>query len=379
MTSAILRTVTPAGADSAGLTIGVEEEFLLLDPDTGANQPVAEQVTAALPDGMRGQGRLEVRRSMVEMVTGVCTDLRDMRSQLIGMRRAAADAAEDNGVRLVAVGATPVSEGDPSVPDRARYRAIADRFGPVARDPAVCGTHVHVGVPGRDLAVQVCNHLRVWLPVIRALTGNSPLFRGADTGHASWRSVQLLRWPGVAPTPWFESAADYDRTVADLITAGVLLDPGMVYWYARLSPKYPTVEIRVNDVCTDVDDTILTAALIRAAVATAITDIRAGHPAARARDCVVAGAHWRAARDGLTHTLIDLRLGEARPAWDLINEFFATVSPALLRAGDLDVVVHGLARLRERGDGAARQRDTYRRTGELRAVLADLAARTTAG
>jgi carboxylate-amine ligase len=282
-------------------------------------------------------------------------------------------------VRLVAIGATPVSERDPSVPDQSRYRAIADRFGPVARDPAVCGLHVHIGVPDRDLAVQVCNHLQVWLPVIRALTGNSPLFRGADTGHASWRSVQLLRWPGVAPTPWLASAADYDRTVADLVTSGVLLDPAMVYWYARLSPTYPTVEIRVNDVCADVDDTVLTAALIRAAVATAVTAVENGDRADRLQECVVAGAHWRAARDGLTHTLIDLRLGQARPAWELINEFFATVSPALLHAGDLDAVVDGLARLRERGDGATRQRDVHRRTGELPAVLADLAARTTAG
>ena len=378
MTSTIVHTTDPAVADADALTIGVEEEFLLLDPDTGANQPVAERVVAALPDAIRAQGRLEVRRSMVEMVTGVCTELREVRSQLTRMRRAAADAAETAGVRLVAVGATPVSERDPSVPEKDRYRAIADRFGPVAHDPAVCGLHVHIGVPDRDLAVQVCNHLQLWLPVIRALTGNSPFFHGADTGHASWRSVQLLRWPGVAPTPWFDSAADYDRTVDDLVTSGVLLDPAMVYWYARLSPTYPTVEIRVNDVCTDVDVTLLAAALIRAAVATAITDIRAGHPAARLRDCVIAGAHWRAARDGLTDTLIDLRLGEARPAWDLVDEFFATVSPALLRAGDLDFVVHRLALLRAHGDGATRQRDIHRRTGDLRTVLADLAARTTA-
>jgi carboxylate-amine ligase len=215
--------------------------------------------------------------------------------------------------------------------------------------------------------------------VIRALTGNSPLFEGADTGHASWRSVQLLRWPTFGPTPRFRSAADYDRTVADLITAGVLLDPSMVSWYARLSPMCDGVEIRVNDVSTDVDDTILTAALIRAAVATAVADIGAGHPAPWVRNCVTAAAHWRAARDGLTHTLIDLRLNQARPAWDLINEFFATVSPALLYTGDLDLVVDGLARLRKTGDGATRQRDTYSRTGDLHAVVADLAARTTAG
>ena len=216
-----------------------------------------------------------------------------------------------------------------------RYQAMADRYGPVALDPAVCGLHAHVGVPDRELAVQVCNHLQAWLPVIRALGGNSPLYQGADTGHASWRSVQLLRWPGCRTHPSFDSAADYHRTVAALIVAGVMLDEAMVYWYARLSPTYPTVEVRVSDVCADVDDPVLTAALIRAAVATAIADIRAGHPAPRPRERVVAAAHWRAARDGLSHTLIDLRLDRARPAWDLVDEFFAVVSPALLHAGDL--------------------------------------------
>lgn len=145
-----------------------------------------------------------------------------------------------------------------------------------------------------------------------------------------------MRWPGTGPTSWSDCAADYDRTVDALLTAGVMLDRQMVHWYARLSPSYPTVEVRVNDVCTDVDDTVLTAALIRAAVATAITDIGAGHHATRSPDCVTAAAHWRAARDGLTHTLVD------------------------------------------HGDGAHRQREAYHRTGDLRTMLAGLAARTTA-
>jgi glutamate---cysteine ligase / carboxylate-amine ligase len=370
----------PAGmtvaADPAALTVGVEEEFLLLDPRTGINRPVAERVMASLGDGVRAHSRLEMRRSMIEMVTGVCTDPTDLRAQLRALRRAAADAAADADAWLIAVGATPVGEPDVATWSQPRYRAIAQRYGPVALDPAVCGLHVHVGVPDRELAVQVCNHLQVWLPVVRALSGNSPLFQGADTGHASWRSVQLLRWPGVGPTPWFDSADGYDRTVKDLITAGVLLDRQMVYWYARVSPTYPTVEIRVSDVCTDVDDTVLIAALVRAAVATAISDIRAGHPAVRLQECVTAAAHWRAARDGLTHTLVDLRLGRARPAWDVVTEFFAVVSPALLRSGDLDMVVDGLARLRAHGDGAQRQREVYRRAGDVQAVLADLAART---
>ncbi|MEU4564817.1 glutamate--cysteine ligase [Actinoplanes sp. NPDC023936] len=360
---------SPPGSHGAVLTVGVEEEFLLLDPDTGANAPVAEKVRAALPEQARRQSRAEVRRSMLEMVTGVCTDLRDVRDQLGSLRRAAATAADDAGVRLTAVAATPVSEPDRSVPDDPRYHTMVDRFGPLAQDPALCGMHVHVGVGDRDLAVQVCNHLRIWLPVIQALTGNSPFFEGVDTGHSSWRNVQLRRWFSVAPTPYFRDAREHDRTVDDLIATGIMIDEGMVQWYARLSPRYPTVEIRMGDVCADVDDTVLVTALIRAAVETAITEIRGGRAAPDPRDAVVFGAHWRAARDGLGGDLVDLRDGRARPAWELIAEFAELVDPALRESGDRGVVVDGLSRLRETGSGADRQRRIYRSAGDIRAAL----------
>ncbi|GIJ45265.1 putative glutamate--cysteine ligase 2-3 [Virgisporangium aliadipatigenens] len=377
MTS-LLRTVGDDAdtGDPDRLTIGVEEEFLLLDPETGINLPVAEEVTDALPVAVRDRSRLEVRRSMIEMFTGLGTDLTELRHELLGLRRAAAAAAAATGASLVAVGATPIGEPDLTTPSEPRYRAMTERYGPVARDPAVCGLQVHIGVADRDLAVRVCNHLQVWLPVVRAMTANSPFWEGADTGHASWRSVQLQRWPALGPTPYFESAGEYDETVTGLITAGVLLDASMVYWYARLSPTYPAVEVRIGDVCPTVDDTVLTVALVRAAVASAVTEIRAGLPASMPRECVTTAAHWHAARHGLSRNLIDLRLGKARPAWDMVNEFFATISPALLHNGDLELVVDRLAHLRAEGTGADRQRQAYERSGDLRQVLVELAELT---
>jgi carboxylate-amine ligase len=361
------------------LTVGVKEEFLLLDPVSGRNRAVAEEVIAGLPDAVRGRSRPELRRSTVAMTAGVCTDLTDLRSRMVGLRGAAADAAAGAGARLVAIGATPVGEDDPGVARDGRHRAIVERYGPVALDPAVCGMRVYVGVPDRETAVQAGNRLQIWLPVIRALGGNSPVFRGADTGYVSWRTVQLLRWPSMGPAPWLDSAGDYDRTVAELIASGAVFDDRMVYWYSRVSHRHPTIEIRVNDVCADVDDAVLVIALIRAAVATAITDARAERPVPRPRDCVLAGAHWRAARDGLAHTLLDVRLGRNRPAWELVNEFFAVVSPALLAAGDLDLVLQGLSRLRRHGDGAARQRAALRDSGDLKRTLAAVAELTVAG
>ncbi|MER5335267.1 glutamate--cysteine ligase [Micromonospora sp. NPDC002717] len=371
--------VTTAVPDLAALTLGVEEEYLLLDPRTGESLPVADRVLAALSGTARNQSRQEFRHSMVEMVTPVTADLTELRAHLVALRRSAADAARAAGARLVAVGATPVHEPHRTVPDKPRYHAMSRRFGPVAHDPAVCGCHVHVGLPDRELAVQVCNHLRPWLPVVQAVTANSPLHDGRDTGHASWRSMQLERWPSIGPTPHFDSAADYDATVDDLIRAGIMLDAAMVYWYARPSTAYPTVEIRVGDVCPGVDDTVLVAGLVRALVATLADDVRAGVPAPRIRGCLVSAAHWRAAHDGLEGDLIDLRSGGARPAWDLVDELVATVAPALARHGDLDHVRDQVARVRRDGTGAARQRRVMARTGnDVRAVLDHLAAETLA-
>ncbi|RAO39260.1 putative glutamate--cysteine ligase [Micromonospora saelicesensis] len=364
--------------DLSTLTLGVEEEYLLLDPDSGRNLPVADQVLAALRGPARDQSRQEFRHSMVEMVTPVCADLTELRAHLVALRRSAAEAATAAGARLVAVGATPVAEPHRTVPDEPRYHAMSRRYGPVAHDPAVCGCHVHVGLPDRELAVQVCNHLRVWLPVVQAITTNSPLHDGYDTGHASWRSMQLERWPSIGPTPYFDSVADYDRTVDELIAAGIMLDAAMVYWYARPSSTYPTVEVRVGDVCTEVDDAVLVAALVRSLVATLVDDVRAGVSAPDVRDCLVAAAHWRAAHDGLDGELIDLRAGGTRPAWALVDELMAVIAPALLRHGDLGYVLAQLARLRRDGTGAMRQRQVLERAGDLHAVLDDLITRTAA-
>jgi len=352
------------------LTVGVEEEFLLLDPHTGENAPLAGKVFGGLPDPLRRRGRQEFRPSMVEMVTDVCTDLGDLGEQLLVARRAAASAAADVGARLVAVGATPVAEPHPTAADDARFRDITRHYGPIARDPAVCGCHVHVGVPDRGLAVQICTRLRGWLPVIQALSVNSPMFCGADTGYASWRFAQLQRWPALGPWPHLETPEDYRRTVATLVSSGAMLDDSMVLWYARPSATYPTVEIRVADVCLTAADTVVLAGLVRGLVAMTGADALAGRPAPVIADALLEGAHWNAARDGMDGTLLDVRTGRARPAWDLVDDLVDWITPAL--GDDLGTVHTGLDRIRREGTGAARQRRLFDDPGFL-----DLLARET--
>nr|WP_310376407.1 glutamate--cysteine ligase [Catenuloplanes atrovinosus] len=366
-------------ADPAVPTVGVEEEFLLLDPVTGENVPVAEQVRADLPEGVREHSRPEFRRSMVEMVSPVCRSLAELSYHLRRHRRAAALAARGVGARLTAIGATPMREPDLSVPEGDRYRLMAERFGTIAREPGLCGLHVHVGVPDRELAVQVCAHLRGWMPLIQAMTANSPIFNGVDTGHASWRAVQIQRWPSLGPSPVFGSAAEYDAAVAGLIESGAMIDSGMTFWYARLSDRYPTVEIRVGDVCATARDTVLIAGLLRALVATVSEDARTGVPVPDVADCLVHAAHWRAAREGLDGELFDLRTGRARPAWELVEDLLTAVTPALVRHGDLHTVLASLDGLRRFGTGAARQRRVLQTTGSVPETLGTLARLTVNG
>ncbi|MEV8503511.1 glutamate--cysteine ligase [Actinoplanes sp. NPDC051475] len=354
---------------TAAPTLGVEEEFLLLDPETGQNAPVVEKVIAALPDAVRGQSRLEFRHSMLEMVTPVCTGLADLTRQLTSLRRAAAEAAEEAGARLVAVGATPIADPVREPTDNARFHAIARHYGPIAYDAAVCGCHVHVGVPDRDTAIRVSNRLRPWLPVLQALTANSPFYAGSDTGHASWRSIQLTRWPALGPTPHFDSAEDYDRTVAVLVSSGTMLDHSMILWYARPSATYPTVEIRVADVCPTAEDAVLLAGLVRALVATVST---ADGPAPRIPDHLLEAAHWNAAHTAMDAALLDACTGVTRPAWELVGDLVELVTPALRRLGDAELVAAQLERIREQGTGAARQRRALEAGGDIRAALAQV-------
>lgn len=355
------------------LTLGVEEEYLLLDPVTGENVPLAAEARDALPAALSHLSRPEFRLSMLEMVTPVCGSLAEVAEQLRTVRRAAGQAAASVGAQLVAVGATPVGEPKLTVTEDARYKAIAAHYGPIVADPAVCGCHVHVGVgEDRAVAVEVGNYLRPWLPVVQALCVNSPFHAGRDTGHASWRAMQLDRWPSLGPTPHFSSPADWDRTVRLLAASGTMLDESLVLWFARPSERYPTVEVRVADVCLTVGDTVLLTGLVRGLVGTALEEMRAGRPAPSVPDGLLRAAHWNAAHAGVAGTLLDVRRQEARPAWDLVGDLVAWVRPALDSGGDLAVVEGELARVRAEGTGAVRQRRLFARSGNLQTVLAEL-------
>jgi carboxylate-amine ligase len=315
-------------------------------------------------------------RTQIEVAGPPQLELRGLYDSMRRLRTGVAEAADRAGVRLVAVGAGPGAGPPARVVDTPRYHRMQERFGDLFPGHGVNGLHVHVSIPDPETGVQVLNHLRPWLPILQAATANSPLFDGHDTGYASWRSMLWERWPTVGPAPYLDSHEQYETLVSNLIASGAMLDEGMLYWYARLSANYPTVEIRMGDVCPTLDDALLLAAMARSLVATILSDIRAGKRAPNVPHPLLMAAHWRAAHDGLEGLNIDMATREARPAWRLMRQLFDHVRPELERHGDIETATVLMGRLRARGTGAARQRSLLARRGSVADVVDWLAAAT---
>jgi carboxylate-amine ligase len=357
-------------------TIGVEEEFLLVDAASG--EPVA--VNRAVAREARDEGvelQLELTSCQVETTTPVLDSSAELAAELRRLRQVAARSAAAHGARLLAVGLPPsVPRGFP-VTDTARYRKIAENFGMVAHEQGICGCHVHVAVPDRDAAVFVSNYLRPWLPLLLALTANSAVYRNAETGYASFRSILWARWPSAGPPPYFESVDDYDATVKMLLRTGAVLDEGMVYWDIRLSANFSTVEVRVADVPSTVTETVLLATLIRATVMTALEDRRRGVIPDRMAPRALRAAYWKAAHDGLAGHAVDLT-GSLRsaPTRELLAGLLERLRPALEALGEYRAAAEQLDRVVEVGNGAMRQLRAWRQHNDIADVIAEAAAST---
>ncbi|CAL9339521.1 glutamate--cysteine ligase [Streptomyces sp. NPDC057838] len=342
-------------------TIGVEEEYLLVDPISGFPVPQAEKVCLAA-----GQARsvaeqevqAELLQTQVEVATPVCRTLDEVGGHLLRLRHAVGEAAEEHGCRMAACGTPPLRDDrGTAVTDRARYRAMVAQAPQLVAEQHVNGMHVHVGVPSREAGVEVLNRVRPWLPVLTAMSANSPLWDGHDTGFASWRTVIFNRWPVSGLPPVFRDAADYDRRVRHLVESGLIADTGQIYWQARLSERYPTVEVRCLDVQLRADDAVMFAGVVRALAETALAEATAGRaPAADRAPELLQASMWHAVRHGLGDTLIDPASGEQRRAGDVLCGLLRHVAPALDASGDSRQVTALVHRLLQHGTGADRQR-----------------------
>jgi glutamate---cysteine ligase / carboxylate-amine ligase len=353
------------------LTVGVEEEFLLADPAGHLALAGPEVVRAAREP--QGELQLELATCQVESATGVCRGAGELITQLDGLRAGLAAEAGRRGLRVVASGTPLLAERDnPEITPTPRYHRMAERFGAITHTATTCGCHVHVAVPGAETAVVVSNHLRPWLPVLLAMTANSPYYDGEDTRYSSWRHVLWSRWPSAGPPPVFSSLDHYESSVEALLRSGAMLDRGMIYWDIRLSDKQPTLECRISDVAATTREAALLAVLTRGLVGTALDDLAASPPQPPAE--VLRANLWRAARDGITGSCLHPATGEVVPVFRLLRELSETVRPALRETpGDAEFVAEMLDELEKAGGGAARQRAAYAKRRRLDDVVALLA------
>ncbi len=367
------------GSGRDRLTFGVEEEFLLVDARSRVAAARGDQIVSAAQAQAGDQIESEFYLTQLEARSRPCATADELRRDLARCRRAAARAAAGAGCRLVASPCAILTRRPLPIRDQGRYRKVAGYLGPVlaAADCEISGCHVHLGSLERGDALTLSAALRPWLPVLQALAANAPFAAGEDTGWASHRGYAYGRWPTVGPAPVLDENG-YDEYVKELIATGVILDQAMLYWYARPSARYPTLEIRVADVNGDLDTTVLLAVLLRALATGLLADADRALPAVAIDDSRLIDNHLRASRHGLAATLHDPVTGHDRPVPALLDALFDRAQPALDALGDLPFAAATLTRVLREGNGADRQRAVYARTGSWSDVVDHLARETVA-
>lgn len=366
------RDIPPNGAVVPALTFGIEEEFALLDAHTLSTVDAGPRAVAQLSRQHPGHVTHEFYSSQIEYSSPVFADMAQALAALTQFRADLGAWALDHHVIAVGTGTPYRTTVASQVHDEARYQRIGRDIAGLTAEHQINGMHVHVGVGSREEGVRASDALRPWLPVLLALSTNSPYWQGHDTGWASWRALHSRRWTTYGIPPRFETVDAYNRTVAALEGIGVTSDRGTVNWSVRLSAAHPTVETRVCDAQLDARSTVALAALIRALVCGADRTLTPVEPAPGIWDAAL----WHAGRYGLASELVEPRTGRLAPAQIAVESLRGHVSGALHALGDDRIVDAFLHRVLREGTGSRVQRRSARH-GER--ALAELYRRSIAG
>lgn len=351
-------------------TFGVEEELLLVDEQTATPVAAAPGILALGPGdqpwapGLEG----EMQQEMLEVVGEPCATADELAGGIALGRRRADAAARAVGARALPLSTSPVAVTPHSSPT-ARYTEMMRRYGATARRSLACGLHVHVSIESAEEGVAVLDRIREWLPVLLALSSNSPFCEGVDTGYASYRTEMWNRWPCAGPNPVFGGEEEYRMHESRLLGTAALLDAGMLYFDARLSRRHPTVEIRVADVCLREEDAVTVAALGRALVETAAAEWRDGRPPLGTDLRLLRLATWRAALAGMRGPLVHPVSASPCSPKAAAEALLEHVRPGLDATGDRERVTAGVRAILARGSGADWQRARFAERGEPEAVV----------
>ena len=357
-------------------TLGIEEEFQIIDPQTRELRSHIEQILEDGKTTLKENVKAEMHQSVVELGTDICRSTADARNQVIRLRSDLAGHAAKSGLKIASAGTHPFSHWhDQDITDDERYEIIVRDLQQVARANLIFGLHVHVGIPERDTAIHVMNQARYFLPHLFALSTNSPFWLGRDTGFKGYRLKVFERFPRTGIPDAFESLSEYEDYLRLLVKTGCIDNAKKIWWDIRLHPFFNTLEVRVCDAQSRVEDTVALAALIQAIVFKLYKLQRQNLTFRLYRRRLLDENRWRACRYGLDGKLIDFGAEAEKDERSLIHELLDFVAVEMYELGNGDQVRHVESILRD-GTGADRQLAVWHRTHDTKAVV-DLITRET--
>lgn len=352
------------------LTIGIEEEYQIIDPES---RELKSYITQLLEGSrlylLERDIKPELHQSMVEIGTVVCNTIQEARNDLVQLRCMIDDLARAKGLRIAAAGTHPFSSWrSQEITPFERYLGVLEDMQDLARELLIFGMHVHIGVGDPEFAIDAMNVLRYMLPHVLALSTSSPFWEGRNTGLKSYRSVVFKRFPRTGLPALFNSYADFQNYVDVLVRTNCIPDGSKIWWDLRPHHKYPTLEFRICDLCTNIDDAICCAAIFQALVLKHYKMRRDNITFRKYPIAMIEENKWRAVRYGISGKLIDFGRQEELPAKQLIYELVEFVDDVLDELGTRKEVEHAFTIL-ERGTSADQQIAVYERTGDVRAVV----------
>jgi carboxylate-amine ligase len=360
-------------------TIGVEEEFQIVDPDSGELRSHVSELLNASGHALGDQIKRELHQSIVEVGTRICADVNELDEEICRIRRELCTSAERVGLGIAAAGTHPFSNWkDQIISPGARYESIVEELQQLARSLLIFGLHIHVAVPDRNSTIELLNEARYFLPHLLALSTSSPFWQGRDTGLKSYRTTVFRRFPRSGIPDKFDSWSEYEDYLNTLVELHCIDDGKKVWWDLRPHPVFGTLEFRVCDVPTSPRATIALAALAQAIVVKLYRLRRRNLGFRIYPRQLVEENKWRAARYGIEGKLIDFGKRAEVPMKELALELLEFVDDVVDDLGSRAALqyVHTIL---EEGTSADRQLDVFRKTGDLKAVVQWLVEETRAG
>src|ERR671925_1265913 len=360
-------------------TLGIEEEFAIVDPETRELRSHIQEILEGGKVLLKEQIKPEMHQSVVELGTEICQSIVDARAHVIELRSKLAELAGRSGLKIASVGTHPFSHWrDQLITEGERYQQILKDMQSLARANLIFGLHVHVGIPDRESAIHVMNQARYFLPHIYALSVNSPFWVGQDTGLKGYRLKVFERFPRTGIPDAFESLSEYEDYCKLLVKTCCIDNPKKIWWDIRLHPFFDTLEVRVCDAQTRVDDTLAIAALIQAIVAKLFKLLQQNITFRVYRRRLLDENRWRASRYGIDGKLIDFGKELEVETRSLINELIEFVSTELDELGTHREMAH-IERIMREGTGADRQLAAWERTQDMKTVVDHIVVETYEG